>query len=112
MLLYGKQFSLRCQHSTIDVLIELLEKIRLNKTKNIYSFFIDLEKAFDTVDHKILLYKLETYGFKGNALSWLKPYLSNRIQRVEANGYLSEWQKITTGLPQGSILSHILFLIY
>ena len=55
---------------------------------------------------------MERYGFRGNALSWLKSYLSSRIQRVEANGYLLEWQKVITGVPQGSILGPLLFLVY
>ena len=59
-----------------------------------------------------MLYKLERYGFRGNALSWLKSYFFSRIQRVEANGYISEWQKVITGVPQGSILGPLLFLVY
>ena len=49
-------------------------------------FFLDLKKAFDTIDHNILLYKLDMYGFRGNCLKWLSSYLSNRIQRVVVNG--------------------------
>ena len=55
---------------------------------------------------------MERYGFRGNALSWLKSYLSSRFQRVEADGYLLEWQKVFTGVPQGSILGPLLFLVY
>ena len=59
-----------------------------------------------------MLYKLERYGFRGNAQSWLKSCFFSRIHRVEANGYLSEWQKVITGVPQGSILGPLLFLVY
>ena len=74
--------------------------------------FIDLKKAFDTVNHSILLKKLEHYGIRGVALDWFCSYLSNRKQYVSVNGHIFETLKIRCGVPQGSVLCPLLFLIY
>jgi hypothetical protein len=82
------------------------------------SVFCDLEKAFDTVNHELLLDKLQYYGIKGKAKTLLESYLRNRYQRVQIfNSYsnsdtLSNWTKITQGVPQGSFLGPLLFLMY
>ena len=73
---------------------------------------IDLKKAFDTVDHQILLRKLELYGIKGQALSFLNSYLSNRSQKCQINGFLSSEKVIRCGVPQSSILGPLFFLLY
>ena len=74
--------------------------------------FTDLQKAFDTVNHKILLKKLESYGFRGVANEWFSTYLSNRKQYVHIPGEESSYRKIKRGVPQGSVLGPILFLLY
>ena len=74
--------------------------------------FLNLRKAFDTVNHEILLSKLSLYGVKGAANAWFQSYLSNRTQVCHVNGKLSLSRNIITGIPQGSILGPLFFLIY
>ena len=71
-----------------------------------------MEKAFDTVNHKILLKKLDHYGIRGLSNPWFRSYLSNRIKKVTIGGASSSYRNITCGVPQGSILGPLLFLIY
>ena len=73
---------------------------------------MDLSKAFDTIDHTTLLYKLNHYGFKDNSLSLMQSYLSNRKQYTDIDGITSNTLQIKTGVPQGSILGPLLFIIY
>ena len=95
-------------------LITLSERVTkaLDTGKYIVGVFLDLKKAFDTVDHSILLKKLEKYGIRGNILKWFKSYLSCREQFVEYNDCHSEKKHITHGVPQGSILGPLLFILY
>ena len=74
--------------------------------------FVDLEKAFDTVNHKILCDKLDFYGLRGNVNKLLRSYLSKRKQYVSVNGFDSEVKNVTCGVPQGSSLGPLLFLLY
>ena len=93
------------------ILIENLTKA-LENGESAIGIFLDFQKAFDTVNHSILLDKLYIYGIRGPALSWFTSYLSNRCQYVVYNGYESERKYINCGVPQGFILGPLLFLIY
>ena len=113
-ILNDKQFGFRSKHSTYMVIIELVDKINtaVEKNETTIGIFLDLSKAFDTIDHSILLYKLEHYGFRGIVLKWFENYLSNRKQYVSYNSHESQLEDIVCGVPQGSILGPLLFILY
>ena len=113
-LLCQEQFGFRKSHSTLHPLVHFLNKISEAKNLNKHSIaiFCDLRKAFDTVDHKILLKKLYNLGVRGIELKWFENYLANRKQFVQLNGKTSTLLSILIGVPQGSILGPLLFLIY
>ena len=94
--------------------MDITEKIKetIDKGKFGCGIFIDLKKAFDTVNHQILLTKLEHYGVRGVLLDWFKSYLSGRKQFVCFNGESSDCKEILCGVPQGSVLRPLLFLLY
>ena len=96
--------------------LQLSEKIynslNQNPSAKTLTIFIDLKKAFDTVDHTILLKKLESYGFRDTASLWFKNYLSERRQYVSINGVDSGEVEIICGVPQGSVLGPLLFLLF
>ena len=102
------------KYSTTHALINLTESIRqtLDEVSFGCGISVDFQKAFDTVDHKILLHKLEYYGIRGICNDWFKSYLSDRKQFVSINGYNSDLTPVDCGLPQGSVLGPLLFLIY
>ena len=113
-LLYKSQYGFRTLHSTELASLEIIDIIGkdLDNGKLPIGVFLDLSKAFDTLDHTILLDKLLYYGIKGTELAWFKSYLTNRTQFVSYNGTNSRTLTITTGVPQGSILGPLLFIIY
>ena len=113
-LLYDYQFGFRNKRSPNLALILLVDKISnaLENGEYVLGLFLDFSKAFDTVNHEILFIKLEHYGIRGTALNLFKHYLKDRTQYVVYNGLKSEKQHITCGVPQGSILGPLLFLIY
>ena len=113
-VLYEFQYGFRQGHSTTHALIEIVDKIKKSIDKNelTCSIFLDLSKAFDTVNHDILMYKLDHYGIRGPAHKLLRSYLSNRKQFVKIGDLKSELQNINCGVPQGSVLGPLLFLLY
>ena len=113
-ILYKYQFGFRADHSPNLALLFMVDKISdaLENGEYVLGLFLDFSKAFDTVNHDILFTKLENYGIRGVALHMFKSYLSNRHQFVLYNDSKSENKKITCGVPQGSILGPLLFLLY
>ena len=112
--LFKSQYGFRKAHNTTHATLDFLQTVEAALKEDEYAVgvFCDLSKAFDTLDHDILLAKLDHYGIRGNLLSWLESYLSNRKQYVDMNGKKSGLKDITVGVPQGSILGPLLFLIY
>jgi len=113
-VIFPSQHGFQAGHSPSMSLLSMQDRISNAIDRNEYSLgiFFDLAKAFDTVDHGILLSKLERYGIRGNQLQWFKSYLENRSQCVYCNGSLSDLKTIKFGVPQGSNLGPLLFLIY
>ena len=113
-ILYKYQFGFRENHSTYMALILLMDKLAtaLDKGNCVIGVFLDFSKAFDTIDHDLLLEKLEMYGIRGVALDWMRSYLSNRRQFVVYNETPSSQKVISCGVPQGSIFGPLLFLFY
>ena len=113
-ILFKSQYGFQKGKSTEQAVFDIHEKIveSLENRETPCCVFLDLAKAFDTVNKDILLYKLNHYGIRGRALEWLNSYLSNRKQCVNVNGINSENLSIDIGVPQGSILGPLLFLLY
>ena len=112
-LISASQSGFRTLHSTLTALIETTDKWSINIDEFLTGvIFIDLKKAFDTIDHTILLWKLQMCGIDQNGIRLFQSYLSNHSQRCCVNGEISETVKITCGVPPGSNLGPLLFLIY
>ena len=108
------QFGFREKHTTTHAVLHFVDKISsaLDNHMHTVGIFLDYSKAFDTVDHEILLYKLSQYGVRGTALNWFRSYLADRRQFVSLDGFVSEMQNVTCGVPQGSLLGPLLFILY
>ena len=113
-ILSDKQYGFRKNHSTSLALVDLYDKIStaIDQKEIAVGIFLDLSKAFDTVNHSILFDKLKYYGIRGLALDWVKSYFSNRVQFVQFNDCFSASKNISCGVPQGSILGPLFFLLY
>ena len=113
-LIFSLQFGFRQKYSTTHALIHLTDKIRheIDKRNCACGIFVDFQKAFNIVDHHMLLKNLEYYCVRGTSSKWFALYLSNRKQFVSINGYKSNLADVKCGVPQGSILGPHFFFIY
>ena len=113
-VLYPLQFGFREKPSTTHALLCLTKSIKHSIDNGNYGcgVFLDLQKAFDTVSHDILLQKLEHYGVRGNTLKWFQSNLTGRAQYITVNGHVSGSLLVLCGVPQGSVLGLLLFLIH
>ena len=113
-ILVDTQFGFRKKHSTTHAVLLLIDQVvkAIEAKSHTVGVFLDHSKAFDTINHEILMYKLFHYGIRGRALEWFRDYLTNRLQFVHINDSNSSTQNITCGVPQGSLLGPLLFIIY
>ena len=113
-LLHPCQSGFRPKHCTQDVLLKTVDdwKVSLDRGECVGTALIDLSKAFDSIDHNLLLKKLSAYGILDKEHEWFLNYLSSRMQRVSVNDTYSDWTSVSRGVPQGSILGPLLFLVF
>ena len=113
-VLCDSQFGFRKNHSTSHALLSFIDKIAhaIDNVSHTIGVFLDFSKAFDTINHDILIYKLRHYGVRGVPLDWFIDYLTNRKQFVSVSGHDSRLKLVTCGVPQGSLLGPLLFILY
>ena len=113
-LFSNKQYGFIAGRSTALQLLEVIDKWSepLDEGLDIDCIYTDFQKAFDKVPHKRLIKKIENYGITNPILSWIQDFLTRRYQQVSINGETSNQKEVTSGLPQGSVLGPILFVIY
>ena len=113
-ILCDHQNGFRPNRSTMDSIVKLTNDLfgSINNKEVILAAFIDLKKAFDTVNHNILLEKLNNMGIRNQTVLWIKSYLGNRMQRTISNNVFSNLDVVQCGVPQGSILGPLFFLVY
>ena len=101
-----------CTNQAVSITREIYSAFDCNPSLEVRGVFLDLSKAFYKVCHDGLIYKLKLLGISGSLLKLIQNYLDNRFQRVLLNGQTSEWKPVKGGLPQGSILGPLFFLVY
>ena len=113
-LLSDNQHAFRIGRSCLTQLLHHIDEVlkSLENKMNVDVVYLDFAKAFDKVDHKILLKKLEQFGIRGKLLKWIESFISNRYQQVLVDGKLSNKEKVISGVPQGTVLGPLLFLIF